>query len=1399
MKRILFVDDDPVVFGLYCTRLEREGYAVEMASDGLAAIESLNRSKPDLVVLDLMLPEVNGVEVLKWIRRQPKLRGLPVVVLTNAYLTDMVTGAMLAGANTALYKCQCTPSKLLRVLRGFWTTSGDNGDGQSPVNGQEDAEANGRSLVTEPPLDDVDRELLQGARAEFLAAAAEEVARIRTLVLNHAKSISTPEAATHLNALYQRVHSLNVRAGLTGCVRIGILANAFEAMLYEMAAKPTSVTPSVLHTIAQATDCLGRLAQDTDQDADAGVQDARALVVDDDAVSGLFNVTSLRRMGIQVTGTKDPQEALRLLEAERYDIVLLDINMPGLDGFEVCKYLRRIPHHEQTPVIFITAHGAFENRVQSVLSGGNEFITKPVLPLELALKTVALLLDAGRRAAKATASRPATASAEAPVNPLPLAADQPAEAGCDLQEQPAPANENGGDASPAVDELRQHSTPALPRESDNGHEDEQLPDTARAATPPNAVRQARSRQPEPPSPSATATSPRQGASDTQPEPRAAGKTPPRQTESHKQPRTKQSSSQDTETLANRMAAESEALAAVQAQVESQRRQLADAQAAKAALEQINNELERQVRNLQAEMAAFREQCGLDEAQAKLKTQADALAAAEAEAQARQREAAEARAAEAALRQNLQELQQRLSTLEADLTQAQAELGTRERALAEARATVAKLEERYATALQEAQAEHAALAQARSQVARETERREAAERTAAAETEARERLQAELARLQQTAAQSLQQLDSAQAKLDALDRELTAARADAQARLQEAEQARAAEAALRQTLHDLETQLETLRAELAAGQARTRTLEETIASHESKLAAQGEELAKAQAAVTALQERYAAAAQEVQTANAALSQAQSQLAQEAARRRAAEREIAAATEARRSLQTMAEASQQAAEELRQALEAAEARIEALDRELAAARSETAARRQELTDARAAEAELRQLKQQLEQQIEALRAQASETQNRLEAQARAVAEAHTRLAAQTQALAEARAQNDTLAAQLQTLTGQLEAATGQAEAAREQLVREQAEREHLAADLAETQKAREDLANQLAAARQQEQAARLAFQQLESDYRQRLQQAEEQLRRAQQAHETTRREFQRVQYAVWEAARMHARWAGNQVQAARGFVANAELALQAVLDTPLSAAQRRLLASLQRLIAGWAQPHADTLTSGSVLPELPELKSDEFSLADLTHEIVEAVQAAAAERGLPAEMTVSGELPASAQGDAAYLRHLLVQLPAALLALPGAQRLEVRLTAAPADSGNRVELTTQYRLAAPVDTAEGRSRIEQLIAGAVQPNTSDGAAGLALAACGALARFMGGTILVETANQQELCVTLRLPLEVAAQQSAPSADASTPAVESDESWTPAASVVPADPPASETSDEAVLTVA
>jgi DNA-binding response OmpR family regulator len=88
--RVLVVEDDPNVRGLLETLLSSEGYEVSTASDGLGGLVKLSSARPDLMLLDLMMPDLGGVRVLEELRADPQLSAVPVIVVTGK--VDAVPG-----------------------------------------------------------------------------------------------------------------------------------------------------------------------------------------------------------------------------------------------------------------------------------------------------------------------------------------------------------------------------------------------------------------------------------------------------------------------------------------------------------------------------------------------------------------------------------------------------------------------------------------------------------------------------------------------------------------------------------------------------------------------------------------------------------------------------------------------------------------------------------------------------------------------------------------------------------------------------------------------------------------------------------------------------------------------------------------------------------------------------------------------------------------------------------------------------------------------------------------------------------------------------------------------------------------------------------------------------------
>ncbi|HEV2454760.1 MAG TPA: response regulator, partial [Verrucomicrobiae bacterium] len=425
-KKILLVEDEPVAKSLYQNRLQSEGFVVSLGGEGEGAFSDLSNAQADLVVLDLSLPKMKGEEAVKQIRANDRLKGAPVLVISNAYMTEMSQRAMESGATRGLLKTECTPARLVETVRDLLGFRSAFDLSTSPVNDdktiEEFADAAEKALADELKLKET--------REEFIKKAPNDISRIRDYCRAYVKAGATPAASEPLGHLYQQVRFFATRAGLSGCVPVALVANAFEALLFDVLFKPSRATPSISQTFAQAVDCLERLCQAKDGGVREVVPRAKILVVDDDPVCNLAIVAALKRAHFEPVAIEDSTKVLSMATASQFDIVMLDINMPGVNGFELCKSLRSMPQYKEIPVIFITANADFQNRAQGILSGGNDLIPKPVSPLELVLKVTMRLLQpngsALQNAPKETpqaATRGAQASPKpaAPVAPLPVA------------------------------------------------------------------------------------------------------------------------------------------------------------------------------------------------------------------------------------------------------------------------------------------------------------------------------------------------------------------------------------------------------------------------------------------------------------------------------------------------------------------------------------------------------------------------------------------------------------------------------------------------------------------------------------------------------------------------------------------------------------------------------------------------------------------------------------------------------------------------------------------------------------------------------------------------------------------------------------------------------------------
>ena len=294
MPRLLLVEDEVVNRDLFRRRLERKGYAVVTAEDGLKAVALTRSEMPDLVLMDLGLPDIDGWEATRRIKADPATAAVPVVVLSAHATTDARNKAFAAG-------CEEFETK--------------------PVNW----------------------EALFKKIEEALARARERAAAQATPD-DEVDLIGTPEP-----------DPMAVTA---------VLRKGQRALVDDVRSDESDV-------------CV--------------VQPKRILVAEDNEPNRVLLCRRLNARGFRTTEATDGRQALELVAKVRFDLVLCDIMMPDVDGYEVLKAMKADADLRAIPVIVISARDDAAEVARCIEMGAEDYLQKPYEPALLHARVNACL------------------------------------------------------------------------------------------------------------------------------------------------------------------------------------------------------------------------------------------------------------------------------------------------------------------------------------------------------------------------------------------------------------------------------------------------------------------------------------------------------------------------------------------------------------------------------------------------------------------------------------------------------------------------------------------------------------------------------------------------------------------------------------------------------------------------------------------------------------------------------------------------------------------------------------------------------------------------------------------------------------------------------------------------
>lgn len=377
-KTIVWIEHDAVDTEECRELLGREGFSIRAANHGVAALEVLRELTPCAVVLDLDLPRMTGQEIFKFIRTTSRLAAVPVVIYSDRTMAEWPKNVP-PGLTRCLSKTGTPSPVLLQTIDELI----------------EEAAAIAGYAAAETAPDVPHGEFIEVPRdlAAFITDARTTLVAVRSLCLEYAKEPGSEAAKSAVESMHGRIRKLHEAGSSFAATHFVEVLKALDLFVAEVALKPAWSTPSGRLTLVQAIDCLSAALREGDVAFTPVPANPSVLAVDDDPICNHVIVTTLNRAGFRVKTEESPRRALEIAGTEQFDTILLDVNMPEMTGFQLCEQLRKIPNCALVPVVFITAFNNFENRKQSVLAGGHDFVTKPISPWELALKLKIRLLQ----------------------------------------------------------------------------------------------------------------------------------------------------------------------------------------------------------------------------------------------------------------------------------------------------------------------------------------------------------------------------------------------------------------------------------------------------------------------------------------------------------------------------------------------------------------------------------------------------------------------------------------------------------------------------------------------------------------------------------------------------------------------------------------------------------------------------------------------------------------------------------------------------------------------------------------------------------------------------------------------------------------------------------------------
>ncbi|MEM7019836.1 MAG: response regulator, partial [Pseudomonadota bacterium] len=373
-KTLLIIEDDQDFAQTLRAIAHEQHFKCIIALDGEEGLKLANEHQPDAVILDIGLPKVDGWSVIDQLKNTPCTRHIPVHCISGkeddltarrmgaiGYLLKPVSMDKLVGA---LHRIEQFISNDAQKLLILCTDEGQNARITATIDSQnlsietisELETAKSRLAHSDYGCLIVDIDFAEGQGIDLLESIQNEETLAQVPVILHAERELNSEESKRLHQLEEKLVVKSVYSPERLLEESTLFLHQVEANLPE-----------------EKQRILGLM-----HNKEALLASKNVLVADDDMRNFYALASVLEEHDMNVTSAKNGEEALNILETEEFDVVLMDIMMPVMDGYEAMRQIRAIQRFKKLPIIALTAKAMKDDKAKCIEAGANDYLPKPV-------------------------------------------------------------------------------------------------------------------------------------------------------------------------------------------------------------------------------------------------------------------------------------------------------------------------------------------------------------------------------------------------------------------------------------------------------------------------------------------------------------------------------------------------------------------------------------------------------------------------------------------------------------------------------------------------------------------------------------------------------------------------------------------------------------------------------------------------------------------------------------------------------------------------------------------------------------------------------------------------------------------------------------------------------------